>query len=356
MNTTVDSLNHHTKRTKEEKKTKVYFNPELAEKTFKKAKFYVEKLNFSVIPIAYGTKKPIAKWKEFQTRLPSQEELRDWFGKGIVLNVGLVTGKISRVVILDVDDPTQMPDWLKEVKTWVVKTNRGYHYYFRIREDEYVPTMHLPPVGQLKAEGSYVLLPESLHPDGAVYRWMTFVKKLPEPASFDTVRDRIYELAKINSNGNHLKPLRELYFGVKEGERNVSLTRIAGSLYADGLTPEEVYEVLRVINERNEPPLPEKEVRSIVNSIGKRRARMLKKEGEFAVRLVKAIIENAGRELFKALEDILRDFETFQQELPEKDRIFVEKEFGKIVFWKIIRALKQHYLKAAPGETDNHAS
>lgn len=313
------------------------------EDIFKKAKFYVDKLNFSVIPIAYKTKKPICKWKEFQTRPPTIDKIKEWFSTK-PLNIGLVTGRISRLIVIDVDDPSQTPEWLKDVKTWIAKTNRGYHYYFRINKDEYIPTMYISSAVQLKAEGSYVLLPESVHPSGIIYKWKTFIKTLSEPAHFDVIRDKICEVIKNNQNVNNQKPLRELYFGVNEGERNISLTRIAGSLLSDGLTLNEIYEVLRVINERNNPPLPEKEVKTIIKSISKRNRKIIDKENKIASYLSRKIIKHMTRDLLGAFESAINEFESFKQELSEKDRLYVEREFGKIIFSKLVKAVKFYSL------------
>ena len=43
------------------------------------------------------------KWKEFQYRHPTEEEVADWWDKWPDANIGIVTGKISNLVVFDLD-------------------------------------------------------------------------------------------------------------------------------------------------------------------------------------------------------------------------------------------------------------
>jgi len=63
------------------------------------------------------------------------------------------------------------------------------------------------------------------------------------------------------------RQVKELYKGVDDGERNVSLARIAGSLCKDGLTLDEVLKMLRIVNSKCNPPKKDSEVIKIANSI-----------------------------------------------------------------------------------------
>lgn len=58
---------------------------------------------------------------------------------------------------------------------------------------------------------------------------------------------------------------------IPEGQRNVTLTRLAGKLRRDGLDAESIVAALLTVNAaRCQPPLPDDEVRGIAASIGKR--------------------------------------------------------------------------------------
>lgn len=74
---------------------------------------------------------------------------------------------------------------------------------------------------------------------------------------------------------------------IKEGSRNVSLTSLAGKLYRDGLNEDEVYLVLSRENQENyEPPLDDREVRTIAHSIaGTGRTRKSELESNFEAQI-----------------------------------------------------------------------
>ena len=60
-------------------------------------------LGWSIIPVEPKGKKPLIEWKEFQTRRASEVELRSWLQKWPEMNLGIVTGNISNLVVVDLD-------------------------------------------------------------------------------------------------------------------------------------------------------------------------------------------------------------------------------------------------------------
>ena len=60
--------------------------------------------------------------------------------------------------------------------------------------------------------------------------------------------------------------------GVKEGSRNDQCTKYVGMLFAQGHSAEYVLTAARAMNQKNEPPMDDQEVRTIVNSIGRKEA------------------------------------------------------------------------------------
>ena len=65
----------------------------------------------SVIPVPradggrFDGKVPAIAWREFQSRLPTDEEILAWFGLGAPTNLAVVTGAVSGVVVVDLDAP-----------------------------------------------------------------------------------------------------------------------------------------------------------------------------------------------------------------------------------------------------------
>jgi hypothetical protein len=66
------------------------------------AKSYLKR-GFSVIPVKPRSKTPFIQWKPFQDILPTQEEVGSWFTSRPSLNVAIVTGSISDLLVLDID-------------------------------------------------------------------------------------------------------------------------------------------------------------------------------------------------------------------------------------------------------------
>jgi hypothetical protein len=61
------------------------------------------RLGWSVIPMwEYGDqKKPRVKWEKWQNRRPSLNSIRKWWAKWPNANIGVVTGEISNLNVLE---------------------------------------------------------------------------------------------------------------------------------------------------------------------------------------------------------------------------------------------------------------
>ncbi len=121
---------------------------------------------FSVIPVRGNyspdqPKKPAIKWRPFQRRLATEAEINASFS-GKVGALGIVCGRVSKLVVIDFDDHLRYQRFCRHLPqyaaTYTVKTRRGYHLYFRTIEK--VPS-HQFDGGDIKGERSYVLAPPS---------------------------------------------------------------------------------------------------------------------------------------------------------------------------------------------------
>ena len=96
-------------------------------------------------------------------------QIEQWWTASPNANVGVDLGR-SKLVVLDFDQgrpPEEIIPYLQN--TYVVKTARGAHVYFQGVAKQgklYFDGKH---VGEIKADGGYVLAPTRVHPDGAVY-------------------------------------------------------------------------------------------------------------------------------------------------------------------------------------------
>ena len=82
-------------------------------------------------------KHSLIKWKEFQTRLPTEEEVEHWLKRWPFANIGIVTGAISGLVVLDVDGAEGAEAVAERhlPQTIISETGGGgWHYFFEYPE------------------------------------------------------------------------------------------------------------------------------------------------------------------------------------------------------------------------------
>jgi len=146
--------------------------------TYEDAKKLVD-MGFSVFAIRPRDKVPaIPSWKEFQQRMPTDQELHEWFDDGNK-NIAIVCGKISgNLVVVDFDDPAIL-DFLVDggiakfrEETLVVETRKGFHTYFRVSESLLQNRRFDNLKIDIKGEGGYVVAPPSIHREGTRYEFL----------------------------------------------------------------------------------------------------------------------------------------------------------------------------------------
>jgi hypothetical protein len=122
-------------------------------------------------------KTPSIAWKEFQTRLPTVDELRQWFS-GEPLNLAIVCGAVSGLVVVDADSPESLKWSTRRLPytSWQVATARGFHLYYRrpdvtVANRARVETRDGRLALDVRADGGFVIAPPSIHASGALYRF-----------------------------------------------------------------------------------------------------------------------------------------------------------------------------------------
>src|SRR5256885_12022612 len=68
-----------------------------------KAALAYRKRGWSVIPLESRGKRPLVKWEDYQSERAMSGAIRQWWHQEPDANVGIVTGRISDLVVLDVD-------------------------------------------------------------------------------------------------------------------------------------------------------------------------------------------------------------------------------------------------------------
>jgi len=241
---------------------------------------------WSVIPIEPRGKHPLVSWTEYQQRRATAEELTSWFKRWPNANVGIVTGAVSGVVVLDVDDRHGGALSLAELDLELGPMPRtveaatgggGRHLYFRHPALRVANRVALRPGIDLRGDGGCVVTPPSTHPSGRPYAWVLGrspdeIEIAPLPAWLLPRSERVE-----GGLGHPLAHWRKLVRkGVAEGERNSTLASLTGHLLWRGVDPEVALELLLAWNRtRCRPPLPDAEVAGVVESVARLRARQV---------------------------------------------------------------------------------
>ena len=135
----------------------------------------------SIIPIPppdgrHDGKTPAMPWREYQTRLPTEAEIREWFSSDPAANVAVVTGAISDVVVVDADSP-EAARWCTRrlpYTPWQVKTARGPHLYYRhpgvrVANRARIETNDGRLAIDVRGDSGFVIAPPSRHASGIRY-------------------------------------------------------------------------------------------------------------------------------------------------------------------------------------------
>jgi Bifunctional DNA primase/polymerase, N-terminal/Primase C terminal 1 (PriCT-1) len=239
------------------------------------ARDYVAR-GWSVIPVEPRGKRPRVPWTAFQHRLPSQAEVDEWFRRWPDANVGIVTGAVSGLVVIDVDPRHGGEGSLQDLERGDAPLPRtveaatgggGRHLYFAHPGGTVANRVGLAPGIDLRGDGGCVVAPPSMHASGRRYAWVDARAPGESPLAPPPPWIR-----KVTRRGRHTQQhWRDLVRdGVAEGQRNASLASLAGSLLRHGLDPDVALELLLAWNrQRCRPPLPDDEVARVVASIAR---------------------------------------------------------------------------------------
>ena len=235
---------------------------------------------WAVVPIAPGAKMPLVPWEGYQDRAPDDAEVRGWYRRWPDAGVGIITGPVSHLVVLDVDPrhggEESLFAWQER---WgplpptleAVTGGGGRHLYFTSADPGLRNRAGLLPGIDLRASGGLVVAPPSLHASGCRYAWRESAgpdKTPPLPLPRRLAHLLKQESRRRGQGAVHWRGL--VRDGVAEGQRNDKIASLCGHLLWHGVDDEVALELLLAWNQaRCRPPLPDDEVTHVVHSISK---------------------------------------------------------------------------------------
>lgn len=222
---------------------------------------YQEK-GFSVIPVRQD-KKPLIKWEQYQKRRATREEILEWWKKNPEANIGLVTGEISNLLVVDSDTKEATEKVESCIPEGLVvpcqKTPKDGRHFFFSHEEGFVNRARVADGIDVRTSGGYVVVAPSVNGIGKGWEWLASVLDFELPSialdlktlinnSFSLYRESLTPL----SNADLIKSARvstsqhESAFW-ESGRRDEDLIHAAFCLQKGGSEPAFTDNILNII-------------------------------------------------------------------------------------------------------------
>ena len=242
---------------------------------------------WSVIPLRFTgsieeRKRPLLdSWEPYQHERATEEQVRSWWTKWPLANIGLVMGAVSGLVALDLDGPNAVA-LLHEAKVFLpktaaVQTKRGYHAFYAHTGYVVPNRAKLLSDGNgsgvdVRGDGGYVVAPPSVHGSGWVYQWVVAPEDgiLPLPDGVAGLLDGQPPSASAEPDTGWFEAA---WRGAPDGQRNETAARLAGYwLHVTKGNEEASYRAMEAWALRCQPPMDLKELRATIRSVARREA------------------------------------------------------------------------------------
>ncbi len=228
-----------------------------------------------IFPCMRNKKNPLTA-NGFKDASSDEQVINGWWDKYPGANIGLPTGKVNNLVVVDVDVKNdaggmdslqQLLEECGEFDTKVVRTpSGGLHYYFSYPQDEEIIKCrtNLRPGIDIRADGGYVVAPGSSI-DGNAYEFEDKDKKIAE------LPQKLLEILtnKSISVSDFTTPVSEVIYGVEQGSRNNSIFKFASRLRGMDLPYEEAKNKVIVAARNCTPALSDSEAIRCLDSAWK---------------------------------------------------------------------------------------
>jgi hypothetical protein len=238
------------------------------------ALFYREKMNFSVIPIKPGDKRPLIPWQKYQNERADRDQISQWWTEHPDANIGIVTGQISNLNVIDIDSD----DGRKNIDPYIpdsflaptVFTPRGGEHHYCTHHDGMTNKAGLIPGTDFRGEGGYVVAPPSANGNGKQYSWSkelnlrdTSIPPLPL-AYINKIACTIGDNVRSEKN-QQLQTLQTLQF-LQKGTRDNDLFHVLNCLAKGGFEKQLAYKIAETLANSCIPPFSQKEAHDKVES------------------------------------------------------------------------------------------
>lgn len=243
-----------------------------------------------VLPCEPRGKRPVTA-RGFHDASSDLEQVSEWWRQTPDGNIGVVPGRVAlpggtTLLVIDVDGPEGRESALAldvPEDTATVATGRdggGEHRYFRVPAGVTIGNRSLASGLDVRHAAGYVLVPPSVHPTGARYRWRscTLLPIPPQllerltapPAPITPAREPRHDAMSADAFAwlRVERYLAHIPSGLGDGDgRNNTAFRLAAFVLHDaGLPESSAWDVLVAWNRDNACPLGERELSSALRN------------------------------------------------------------------------------------------
>ena len=208
-----------------------------------------EFLGFSIIPCDQ-IKTPKIRWLPYQKKAAAEKEIKEWWGKWPDANVGIVTGPISGIYVIDIDSP----EGKEAIKPFIsdspvpptVNTPKGgQHLYYKYPEIDLGNTTRLIKDCDSRGFGGYVMAPPSIGENGRVYSWEKGLS-LNDMSLPDLPKQYVSYIKNYNKYY-----IRECVTGGARAENEKDKTATASNIFEPGTRDKNLHTIARSLAKDN---------------------------------------------------------------------------------------------------------
>lgn len=251
------------------------------------AALWYARRGWPVFPLSPRGKEPIEKGG-FHNATTDEDTIHQWWTRHPEANIGIPT---SFFVCLDVDPRNGGDETLADLTTKhgqlphtveAITGGGGSHFLFQHPTSNRIRTTKIGLGVDVKGDGGYIVVTPSIHPEGPKYQW----EASSRPDEVDIAPIPIWILENLQKPRASTQPAplspssAEAQPGYRNGmsagdtipwgQRNNTLTSLAGSMRRRGMTQDAILAALLAENAaRCDPPLPEAEVHKITASVAR---------------------------------------------------------------------------------------
>ncbi|MBR5606455.1 MAG: bifunctional DNA primase/polymerase, partial [Verrucomicrobia bacterium] len=203
---------------------------------------YATKFGWAVFPVSNKTKKPLTP-HGCKDAKKTPGPIKAWWKKWPDANIGVATGSLSNLVVIDLDiDEDKGLDGVHEMTIWendngdlpetarAITGRGGSHIYFHYEGSDLKNRTGISDGVDVRGEGGYVIAPPSIHPNGTVYEWECD----PDEVSVAEVNEQVKKFLSIGSNIKQANEHFSLPDVINSGQRNTTMHKMACSLQSQG--------------------------------------------------------------------------------------------------------------------------